>query len=121
MIRALCSLTPFQQSQNAPQAVEASIHIACTLCQGEGDNGVEAYVQSKGLAQISDAASIEAMVDAVLAQCPKELEQYRAGKTKLQGHFVGCEQSPNLSAAHCNRICISAMCSSYSTVGWDQG
>ena len=46
-------------------------------------------MQSRGLAQISDEGQIGAMIDGVLAQNQKELEQYRAGKTKLQGHFVG--------------------------------
>lgn len=67
----------------------AGAHERGANAQGEGQDGLEAYVQSRGLAQISDAAAIEAMVDKVLAQCPKELEQYRGGKTKLQGHFVG--------------------------------
>lgn len=40
-------------------------------------------------AQIADPAAIEAMVDQVLADNPKQLEQYRSGKTKLQGFFAG--------------------------------
>ncbi len=32
---------------------------------------------------------LEAMIDEVIANYPKELEQYRSGKTKLQGFFVG--------------------------------
>lgn len=39
--------------------------------------------------QIVDPAAIEALVDKVLAANPKQLEQYRAGKTKLQGFFAG--------------------------------
>lgn len=39
--------------------------------------------------QIADPAAIEAMVDKVIADNPKQLEQYRAGKTKLQGFFAG--------------------------------
>ena len=46
-------------------------------------------VESKGLIQISDTGAIESAIDAVLAANPKELEQYRAGKTKLLGFFVG--------------------------------
>ncbi|OLP15421.1 aspartyl/glutamyl-tRNA amidotransferase subunit B [Leptolyngbya sp. 'hensonii'] len=46
-------------------------------------------VEQKGLVQISDAGAIEAAIDAVIAANPKELEQYRAGKTKLLGFFVG--------------------------------
>lgn len=46
-------------------------------------------VEKKGLILISDIKAIEAMIDEVLAANPKELEQYRAGKTKLKGFFVG--------------------------------
>jgi aspartyl-tRNA(Asn)/glutamyl-tRNA(Gln) amidotransferase subunit B len=46
-------------------------------------------VESKGLIQISDTAELEAIIDEVIAANPKELEQYRNGKTKLQGFFVG--------------------------------
>lgn len=46
-------------------------------------------MEARGFSQISDEAEIAAMVDSVLAQCPQELEQYRGGKTKLQGHFTG--------------------------------
>jgi len=46
-------------------------------------------VERKGLIQISDTAALEEIIDAVLAENPKELEKYRNGKTKLQGFFVG--------------------------------
>jgi aspartyl-tRNA(Asn)/glutamyl-tRNA(Gln) amidotransferase subunit B len=49
----------------------------------------KALVEKQGLTQISDPAAIEAMIDQVLQAHPQELEQYRAGKTKLQGFFVG--------------------------------
>jgi len=48
-----------------------------------------AYVQDKGLAQISDSSALESAVDAVLAANPAEVEAYRGGKTKLMGFFVG--------------------------------
>ncbi|KAJ6981447.1 hypothetical protein NC653_024748 [Populus alba x Populus x berolinensis] len=38
---------------------------------------------------IVDPAHIEKMVDKVLSENPKQLEQYRAGKTKIQGFFAG--------------------------------
>ncbi|QZZ20674.1 Asp-tRNA(Asn)/Glu-tRNA(Gln) amidotransferase subunit GatB [Leptothermofonsia sichuanensis E412] len=46
-------------------------------------------VESKGLIQISDTGVIETAIDEVLAAHPKELEQYRNGKTKMLGFFVG--------------------------------
>ena len=39
--------------------------------------------------QISDSSAIETIVDEVLAANPKQLEQYRAGKTAIMGFFVG--------------------------------
>ncbi|CAI0412606.1 unnamed protein product [Linum tenue] len=39
--------------------------------------------------QITDLVDIEKMVDKVIAENPKQLEQYRSGKTKLQGYFAG--------------------------------
>ena len=39
--------------------------------------------------QITDAAAIENMVDEILAANPKQVEQYRAGKTTVIGFFVG--------------------------------
>ena len=46
-------------------------------------------VAKKGLVQISDTSELEKIIDEVIAASPKELEQYRSGKTKLLGFFVG--------------------------------
>jgi len=46
-------------------------------------------IESKGLTQISDTGALEGIIDEVLVANPKELEQYRKGKTKLLGFFVG--------------------------------
>ena len=50
---------------------------------------VLALVEARGLTQISDPDAIEAIVDAVLAANPDQLAQFRAGKDKLKGFFVG--------------------------------
>ena len=57
------------------------------MWQGEGD--ADTVIEAKGLKQVTDASAIEAMVDEVIAANPQQLEQYRAGKTKLMGFFVG--------------------------------
>ena len=46
-------------------------------------------VERKGLTQISDTGALETVIEEVIAANPKELEQYRNGKTKLLGFFVG--------------------------------
>jgi aspartyl-tRNA(Asn)/glutamyl-tRNA(Gln) amidotransferase subunit B len=49
----------------------------------------EAIVEEKGLVQVTDESAIEEVVSKVLSQCPKEVEAYKNGKTKLLGFFVG--------------------------------
>ncbi|KAF0285258.1 aspartyl/glutamyl-tRNA amidotransferase subunit B [Spiribacter sp. SSL99] len=57
------------------------------LWNGEGD--ADTVINDRGLRQVTDNAAIEAMVEEVIAANPGQLEQYRAGKTKLMGFFVG--------------------------------
>jgi len=46
-------------------------------------------MDSEGLKQISDSGALEKMVDDVLAANPKQVEQYKAGKTTVIGFLVG--------------------------------
>lgn len=46
-------------------------------------------VESKGLAQISDDAAIQAIIDQILNNNPEQLARYLAGQEKLRGWFVG--------------------------------
>jgi aspartyl-tRNA(Asn)/glutamyl-tRNA(Gln) amidotransferase subunit B len=48
-----------------------------------------AIVEEKGLKQVTDTAAIEQAIDQVIAKNPGQLEQYRSGKTKVFGFFVG--------------------------------
>jgi aspartyl-tRNA(Asn)/glutamyl-tRNA(Gln) amidotransferase subunit B len=48
-----------------------------------------AIVEREGLVQVTDTGAIEAMVDEVLAANPDKVEEYRGGKDKLMGFFVG--------------------------------
>jgi aspartyl-tRNA(Asn)/glutamyl-tRNA(Gln) amidotransferase subunit B len=49
----------------------------------------DAIIEAKGLRQITDDGPIEAAIDAVMAANPGQLADYRAGKDKLFGFFVG--------------------------------
>ncbi len=49
----------------------------------------DAVIASRGLRQITDTGAIEAEIDAIMAANPKQLADYRAGKDKLFGFFVG--------------------------------
>ncbi|NTV61216.1 MAG: Asp-tRNA(Asn)/Glu-tRNA(Gln) amidotransferase subunit GatB [Chlorobiaceae bacterium] len=46
-------------------------------------------VEQEGLAQVSDSGAIEAVAREILDANPNQLADYRAGKTKLLGFFVG--------------------------------
>ena len=46
-------------------------------------------VEARGLRQVTDTAAIDAAVDAVLAANPGKVAEYRSGKDKLFGFFVG--------------------------------
>jgi aspartyl-tRNA(Asn)/glutamyl-tRNA(Gln) amidotransferase subunit B len=48
-----------------------------------------AIVQAKGLHQVTDSSAIEAAIDAVLAAQADKVAEYRAGRDKLYGFFVG--------------------------------
>ncbi len=49
----------------------------------------ESIIKAKGLVQISDPAAIEAIVKKIVAANPQQAADYRAGKVKLLGFFVG--------------------------------
>jgi aspartyl-tRNA(Asn)/glutamyl-tRNA(Gln) amidotransferase subunit B len=58
-----------------------------SLWAGEGD--ADAIIEAKGLRQITDSGALEPLIDAILAANPEQVAQYRAGKEKVFGFFVG--------------------------------
>ena len=50
---------------------------------------VDEIIQGEGLEQVTDGKEIESMIDEVIANNPEQLEQYRSGKDRLFGFFVG--------------------------------
>ena len=46
-------------------------------------------IEEKGLKQVSDSEELGRIVEELLAANPEQVEQYRAGKTKVIGFFVG--------------------------------
>ena len=49
----------------------------------------DAIIEARGWRQITDESAIEAAIDAVMVANPSQLAQYRSGKDKLFGFFVG--------------------------------
>ncbi|MDE3196117.1 MAG: Asp-tRNA(Asn)/Glu-tRNA(Gln) amidotransferase subunit GatB [Acidobacteriota bacterium] len=55
----------------------------------ETGESASAIVEREGLRAIADAGALEKMVDEVIAANPKQIEQYRGGKTAVIGFLVG--------------------------------
>ena len=53
------------------------------------DNEVDEIIQGEGLEQVTDDKEIESMIDKVINNNPEQLAQYRSGKDRLFGFFVG--------------------------------
>jgi len=51
--------------------------------------GADELIEAKGLKQITDTSAIERAIDEVMAKNPQQLADYRGGKDKLFGFFVG--------------------------------
>jgi aspartyl-tRNA(Asn)/glutamyl-tRNA(Gln) amidotransferase subunit B len=49
----------------------------------------KSIIEEKGLVQVSDIAAIEDIVAEILSETPQQVEQYKNGKTKVFGFFVG--------------------------------
>jgi aspartyl-tRNA(Asn)/glutamyl-tRNA(Gln) amidotransferase subunit B len=57
------------------------------MWKGEGD--ADTVIAAKGLKQITDTGAIEALIDEIIGANPAQVEQYRSGKEKVFGFFVG--------------------------------
>ncbi len=53
------------------------------------EGSADEIINQRGLKQITDTSEIEHIIDTIIADNPKQLEQYRSGKDKLFGYFVG--------------------------------
>ncbi|HYM42176.1 MAG TPA: Asp-tRNA(Asn)/Glu-tRNA(Gln) amidotransferase subunit GatB [Steroidobacteraceae bacterium] len=54
-----------------------------------GGADADAVISERGLKQITDSGAIERAIDEVMQKNPGQLAEYRAGKDKLFGFFVG--------------------------------
>ena len=52
-------------------------------------NAPNKIVEEKGLKQESDPKALESLIDKVIAENPDKVKEYKSGKEKLFGFFVG--------------------------------
>ncbi|MDH5580069.1 MAG: Asp-tRNA(Asn)/Glu-tRNA(Gln) amidotransferase subunit GatB, partial [Betaproteobacteria bacterium] len=57
------------------------------MWNGEGD--ADSIIEKRGLKQITDSSAIESLIDDIIASNPGQVAEYRSGKDKLFGFFVG--------------------------------
>tara|TARA_B100001105_G_scaffold207030_1_gene171147 strand:+ start:559 stop:2022 length:1464 start_codon:yes stop_codon:yes gene_type:complete len=55
----------------------------------DGDKDPQKIVEEKGLKQESDPKALEALIDKVISDNPDKVKEYKSGKVKLFGFFVG--------------------------------
>ena len=89
-----CPISPSQLGRLITQISNDTIsnngakQVFTALWAGEGTN-VDAIIEAKGLKQVSDSGAIEALVDEIIAANAEKVAEYRAGRDKLFGFFVG--------------------------------
>jgi aspartyl-tRNA(Asn)/glutamyl-tRNA(Gln) amidotransferase subunit B len=86
-------VTPKQLSELLMRISDNTISgkIAKTVFEALWENGGDAdtIIAEKGLKQVTDTGAIEAIIQQVIDNNPTQLADYRSGKDKLFGFFVG--------------------------------
>ena len=54
-----------------------------------GDKDPQKIVKEKGLQQESNPKALESLIDKVITENPDKVKEYKSGKEKLFGFFVG--------------------------------
>ena len=73
----------------ADQTISGKIAKEVFEAMWASGGSADAIIEEKGLKQITDSSAIEKAIDAVMAKNPGQLAEYRSGKDKLFGFFVG--------------------------------
>lgn len=90
---SVCKIAPEQLGQLIGMVEKGTISgkIAKTVFADMLESGKDpgTVVQEKNLVQVSDEKELLAMVEKIVADNPEQAEQFRQGKTKVMGFFVG--------------------------------
>jgi aspartyl-tRNA(Asn)/glutamyl-tRNA(Gln) amidotransferase subunit B len=73
----------------ADQTISGKIAKEVFEAMWAGGATADAIIEEKGLKQITDVSAIEKAIDEVMAKNPGQLADFRSGKDKLFGFFVG--------------------------------
>jgi aspartyl-tRNA(Asn)/glutamyl-tRNA(Gln) amidotransferase subunit B len=70
----------------------------------EKDENIDGLIDSMGLAQVSDDGAILEIIDAILEANPEKVEQFKGGKEKLFGFFVGQTMKASKGSANPQKV-----------------
>ncbi|MCL4778149.1 MAG: Asp-tRNA(Asn)/Glu-tRNA(Gln) amidotransferase subunit GatB [Gammaproteobacteria bacterium] len=73
----------------ADQTISGKIAKEVFEAMWAGEGSADQIIDRKGLRQITDSSALEQVIDQVIAANPGQVAEYRAGKDKLFGFFVG--------------------------------
>ena len=73
----------------ADQTISGKIAKQVFEAMWNGEGSADAVIESKGLKQITDSGAIEKIIDGIIAANDAQVQQYRGGKEKVFGFFVG--------------------------------
>jgi len=68
------------------------------------DKTVDEIIKDKGLQQMSDAGELEAIIYQIVEQSPDQVAQYRSGKDKVFGYFVGKVMKETMGKANPKQV-----------------
>lgn len=88
-----CPISPKRLGSLIQRIIDKTISgkIAKTIFEilWKGDQDVDSIIEQQGLKQVTDLSAIEALVDKIIQDNPGQVADYRSGKDKLFGFFVG--------------------------------
>ena len=87
-------------------------------CIESGPIAPRDIIDREGLRQISDTGALGKIVDEVIANSPKQVEQYKSGKTAVLGYLVG--QVMKASNGQANPAAVNELLRSEDGVAWTE-
>lgn len=82
---------------------KAAKEILDYLLSNNGGN-VDEIIDTLGLKQVSDTGALEALIDEILNANPEKVAEYKSGKDKLFGFFVGQAMKASKGSANPNTL-----------------
>lgn len=71
------------------QTISGKIAKTVFEAMWQGEGSADEIIQAKGLRQMNDSGALEKVIDEIIAANPTQVADYRSGKDKLFGFFVG--------------------------------